>query len=150
MRSITAARTLLYLGILAFSLFAASCSTPMLSCRSDYFGKKNLASVIIDTPDPRKDTPYFGQRLFVQWLLPPSILKKGPCDLHINYRLRNGEEKSEILAVTQSFGSYKLLITGDDYTEKGGLLSYLVSIQQDGHSIAESRHKFWIHKIIVE
>jgi len=118
--------------------------------QSDYFSKKNLASTAVDTPDPHKDIAYFGQRILIDWYIPLSTFNKNPCTLHIDYRLRNAEEENQVLEITKPIGSYTFLIKDEDYSKKGGLLSYLITIQQEKNIVAESRHKFWMNKIHVE
>ena len=130
-------------------LLLCSCGRQQLYVRSEYFTKKDLASVVIDTPDPRKDMPYFGQRIAVEWNLPATVIRNNDCELKIYYRLLDGTERTKELKLEQRLGKYELLITGDDYTVSGGLLSYLVTITQNGHIIAESRHKFWVNPIII-
>ena len=136
--------------IVVICILLCSCSSPTLLVRSSYYSQRNLASTVVDTPDPRKDTPYFGQRISMQWHIPASIYNQNPCELHIVYRLYNGEEKTKTFPLEQSLGEYILVIDGDDYVKKGGLLSYLVTILQDNKIIAESHHKFWVNKIIVD
>ncbi len=133
------------------SFFIFSCTTPLLSVRSDYYNKKNLASCVVDTPDPRKDHPYYGQRIYINWALPFSTLKKAPCTLRILYRVNKSEEEGvEEHAITNALGSSVFRIGEERYKETGGLLSYKIAIIQEGKEIAVSKHKFWVEKITLK
>jgi hypothetical protein len=131
--------------VLAF--LAISCSHPSLHIRSEYFSKKDLASFAVDTPDPLKDTNYFGQRLTISWNVPSALLKTAPVEVRLIVRLANGEERTCHIPIEKSFGFTLYPIVGDDYTKKGGLQSYYAELKADGKPIAKSRHKFWVEKI---
>jgi hypothetical protein len=132
---------------LFLAFFVLSCSRPSLHVRSEYFSKRDLASFAIDTPDPLKDTNFFGQRLSISWQVPSTLLKEGKVEIHLIVRLANGEEKTSLIPIEKSFGFTFFPIVGDDYTKKGGLQSYFATLQVNGKIIAKSRHKFWVEKI---
>ena len=46
------------------------CSTPEIKARTFYTSRKDLASYVIDTPDPEKRTIGQGQVIWVRWTCP--------------------------------------------------------------------------------
>lgn len=135
---------------LSLLLFLTSCSHPSLTVQSDYWTPRDLASMHVDTPDPRKSSSDFGQRLNISWYIPKKTFKEGPCELVCHVRLKNQELKVETVPLHTACGSYSLQIVGDDFFKKGGLLSYLIELKASGHTIASSQHKFWAEPIIVQ
>lgn len=131
--------------ILAIALTA--CTKPGLTIRSEYFTKKNLASVHVDTPDPRKMSMDFGQRIILSWYLPKETFNAGQTTLTVRIRLQNGEEKTEAFPLTATHGTKIINVFGEDFTVKGGIQSYFASIDVNGKSVASSRHKLWSEKI---
>ncbi len=138
----------LFVTIITLSLLFTSCSRSKLSVRSDYFGKKDLSSVVVDTPDPEKDT-YFGQRLFIVWMLTSSDFAKGNSSLDVAIRLKNGDLKELTFPLTSRWGTKIIKIQGEEYKKTKGLESYLVTIHSGPIILAKSRHKFWIETIKV-
>lgn len=136
--------------LLCALLFISSCSSSHLSVRSDFFNKSDLASVKINTPDPDKTAPIFGERIYVDWYTPYSVFKEAPLALHLRIKLKNGEEKDTVVPLESSFGSYMYSICGEDFNEKGGLLSYYIFLTSGEKVIASSRHKLWVDTIVIK
>lgn len=135
--------------LLSCLTLTASCRTTDLTVRSEYYNKEHLASYTMDTPDPRKNSSSFGQRLIINWSVPESTYQKGPLELVLRVRLKNGEEKNVKILLTKRAGQTFFPIFGNDFTKKGGLQSYFVELQSAGKTIDKNRHKLWVEMIKV-
>jgi len=129
------------------SFFFASCSTAHLYVRSENYSRQDLASYAMDTPDPRKTSPDFGQRLVINWQVAESTFQKGPLELVLSVKLKNGEEKTSKTVLTKRQGRTFYPIFGNDYVKKGGLQSYFVELRSCGKTLTSSQHKLWVKKI---
>ena len=129
-----------------FALFV-SCRSADLSVRSEYYSREHLASVKMDTPDPKKESSAFGQRLIINWTVSESTFKEAPLELLLLVKLKNGEEKTTKIKLTRRQGQTFYPIFGNDYAKKGGLQSYRVELQSGGKTLTRSRHKLWVEKI---
>lgn len=136
-----------YALFLFVSYLTVGCTGSKLDVRSEYYSRKNLASVVVDTPDPRKESSDFGQRLVLNWSVPEKTFREGDVELILCVRLKNGEEKTTRIALTKSHGKTFYPIFGKDYTKKGGLQSYFAKLQSQGKVLAKSKHKLWVEKL---
>jgi hypothetical protein len=128
-------------------LLCASCTKPTLHVRSEYYGRRDLASCALGTPDPKKASAGFGQRLIINWGVPYETFRTTACIIKLQVRLNNGEEKTTMIPLTKARGMTFYPIFGADYTEKGGLQSYYAELESSGKTIAKSRHKLWVARI---
>lgn len=135
----------LILSIIAVSLTA--CSTKPLDVTTEYWSRKDLASSIMDTPDPNKDKPIFGQRILISWSVSKKTFDEGLLELLIKVKLKNGQQTDQKIALEKSSGTYIFPIYGDDFTKKEGLQSYLIELQSNGQTIGTKRHKLWVNPI---
>jgi hypothetical protein len=126
---------------------SSSCNRTKLSVRSEYYSRQNLASYIIDTPDPRKEGSDFGQRLIINWAVPENIFQQTKVTLVLQVRLKNGDDKLTRIVLRNRTGRTFYPIFGKDYTKKGGLQSYLVRLEANGETLARSRHKLWVERV---
>lgn len=127
-------------------LFLTSCSSRPLTVQTEYWRQKDLASYIVDTPDPQKQEPVFGQRIRISWHAP----QNDALSLNVTIRLKNGDELQETYPLKKPSGELIVPVVGDNYSNKGGILSYRVLLQSGTEVIAESRHRFWVERINVE
>jgi hypothetical protein len=134
-----------YLFLLILTLTA--CNKPTLSVRSEYYGRNHLASVHVDTPDARKESHAFGQRLMISWSVSESTFEEGSLELIVQVALKNGEIKTSKVVLTQRQGQTFYPVFGKDYTKKGGIESYRVELQSKGQIVAKSQHKLWVERI---
>jgi len=137
------------LAILALFLCTA-CKSPMLNVQTEYFGRNDLASVIVDTPDPDKQEPIFGQRLYISWKLSKEQFADKPIALFCQVKLKKGQLIEKRVPLTKASGTYIFPIVGPDYTQKGGLLSYQIKLMTGDIVISTSRHKFWVDEIKIQ
>jgi hypothetical protein len=136
--------------VILLLLLFASCTSRPLHVQSEYFRRQDLASYIVDTPDPAKSLPVFGQRLRISWSVTKKEFKSGPLSLEITVRLKNGEKQFLTKALDAASGECLFEVTGENYTEKGGILSYRVDLLVSGKPIAERHHRFWVEEITVK
>lgn len=129
------------------SLVLTACAHKPLSVQTEYFRPKDLASYIIDTPDPDKEADIFGQRICISWNIPQARFSKNKAQLSIAVRLKNGDEKAQTIALETRSGSMLYPVVGPDFFVKGGILSYLIRLESEGELIAESKHRFWVEKV---
>lgn len=135
------------LTIILFCGLATACSShPSLYVRMQYWGREALASTIVDTPDPEKRLPP-SQRLIIEWSIPSASWQEGNCALHITCRLKNGDFLKETYPIDSCSGTYLFPVAGKNYTEKGGIFSYLVELKSGDTTLASSHHKLWVTPI---
>jgi len=77
--------------------------------QTDYIGKRNLASYVVNTPDPELLNPPIGQRLVINWLLPPNTACND-LQLKIFIRFRNKELLEKDLNINCSNGTYTYFV----------------------------------------
>ncbi len=133
--------------LLLLALSVSSCKSPTLSVDTGYFTRSDLASVKIGTPDPHKQEPIFGQRLYISWNATKEQMALGPLQLHIKVLLKKGKMLDEKVPLHTAAGTYIFPITGTNYTEEGGLLSYEIALLANDTQLSVSRHKFWVDQI---
>jgi len=136
-----------YIIFLLFLL--SSCASKPLDVQTEYWRRQDLASYIIDTPDPAKAEPLFGQRIRISWSVSKKEFNQGPLSLEITVRLRNDEKLFHTKTLESPSGEYLFEVIGDNYTKKGGVLSYRVDLLSNGTIIHERHHKFWVEEITV-
>lgn len=128
-------------------LLTVSCKQRELSVDTTYFTRKDLASVVVDTPDPDKEKPIFGQRLYINWEVTKQQFAMGPLELHIQLMLKKGSMMEDRIPLNEASGTYIFPIVSSDYTKEGGLLSYKITLLSNGKELAVTRHKFWVDQI---
>ena len=125
-----------------FSL--TGCVGPRVQARSFYTSRRDLASLIIDTPDPEKTTKRLGQRIWVTWQTPSY-----DADTHLAVTLRfvDGTERDELHPVLSKLGEAYIEISPKETRKTGGLLSYKILLCQKEAILAITKHKLWVEKI---
>ncbi len=128
--------------------FGIGCArSPWIKARTEYVDMKQLASVAVDTPDPKKDTAYWGERLFMRWDM---ASKSGLGALTIRIRLRDGSEKQIQKAIEGNSGTEQISLDSYEYNLNGGILSYKIELSIDGKVIASTSHRLWYEPITTE
>jgi hypothetical protein len=147
--------SIIYQVLLIFIIFGGmSCTTtPWIKVRTEFYDQKQLASVAVDTPDPKKEHAYWGQRLLIQWNIGkiPTTAKQDSLlpqnELLIRVRLKNGKDKVEKRPLTGTSGIEYFTIDTYDYTHSGGVLSYHIELLQNGKVLQQSSHRLWVELI---
>lgn len=129
--------------------FCSACSNAPLSVQTEYFSRNDLASVIVDTPDPGKQQHIFGQRLYISWSVTEEQFEQ-PLELDCHIKLKNGQVLEQKIRLKLPVGTYIFPIIGENYTTNGGLLSYQIKLKANGKVLATTQHKFWVKKIDIE
>lgn len=129
---------------LLFSLSCTGCGGPTVHARSLYTGRRDLASYIIDTPDPEKETKRLSQKIWVSWFTPVCNEK---TTLAAYLHFEDGSERDEIYPITSHSGKVFIEISPEEYRKTGGILSYKILLRQDGVPVAVSQHKLWAEKV---
>jgi hypothetical protein len=133
--------------ILIFSLFALSaCSAAKVRARTLYTDRSFLASRIRDTPDPAKGSTGQGQLLWIRWNVPENY-----TDLHLDaiIRFTDKTDRTEQIPLKGLFGAESIEISSTEFTEKGPILSYQILLKNGEKTLASTKHKLWVEKIII-
>jgi len=104
-----------------------------------------LASVKVDTPDPRRENPPEGQKLLIAWDFPKSLYDQG-LSLKATVRLWNNEEQIFCFPVER-----KRDTTSFFFPASNKILTYRIQIiAADGHLVETWEHQFWTQLIQIE
>lgn len=132
------------------ALLGTSCSKYYLSVQQQWVDINYLASVQVNTPDPRKSKPPLGQMLIMDWHIPSRILKQNP-QLVLDLILWDYTAKTVTLPIKGrlNYTTYELL--NEEYEKTDGILTYRARIvTQDGTIFRESKHQLWVNLINIE
>jgi hypothetical protein len=124
--------------------FLTSCGSAKVRARTLYTNRSNLASRILDTPDPLKGNTGLGQCIWVRWNVPKQY---NDLQLDVTIRFENKTERHELFPVQGLFGTLSIEISPSEYLEKGPLLSYQILLKSGDCVVASTRHKLWVEKI---
>lgn len=126
------------------------CDKYYLSLRQMPIDVSYLASSHVNTPDPRRLDPPRGQKIVLQWAVPPELLEKKPqIVFHMIYK--NHTEKTVIYPIESRLGYEVYSLLDKDYDETGGLLTYKADIITSDHQIyREWKHQLWVNLITLE
>ena len=130
----------LVLGLVALT----ACSSPEIKARSFYTSRKDLASYVLDTPDPEKSTMGLGQVVWVRWVAPR--VEEGVV-IDATMRFKDGSEKNTVYPVDSKWGWLMIEIPSKERTEKGDLLSYKILLRRNDEVLASTQHKLWVEKV---
>ena len=117
---------------------------PSVQARSFYTSRRDLASFVVDTPDPEKSTKRLGQKIWVTWQTPSY---NENTHLEVTIRFIDGRERQETLPITSKIGEMYIQITPHEVVATGGLLSYKILLTQKEEVLATTKHKLWVEKI---
>ena len=128
-------------------LFLTSCSAPHVTARTFYTSRKDLASYILDTPDPEKTTIGLGQVIWVRWAAPRAA---NGVVIDATLRFTGGSEKNTVYPVDSIGGWLMIEIPAEERKERGDLLSYNILLRRNDETIAKTQHKLWVEKIEIK
>ncbi len=115
------------------------------------YGKKNLASYQLDTPDSLKATQDPTELLTIEWKIASKPhLEMNSYYLQAHIRFKDGSEKSVETAIHTAEGSTIMMIDSKDHKARGEITSYKIDLFDSLQKLATSRHKLWIEQIIIE
>ena len=131
-------------------LFLTGCDKYYLSLRQIPIDATYLASSHVGTPDPRQANPPHGQKIVLQWAVPPELLQKNP---QIVFRViyNNHTEKTFVYPIESRMGYEVYSLLNQDYDAVGGILTYRADIMTPDKNIyREWKHQLWVNLITLE
>lgn len=140
-------RAKLFGTLLLVLLCGVGCQRQPLLVETEYVNVRSLASHWVSTPDPNRNCPAMGQRLFVSWRLSPSYLTYD--DLHVELTVRFGDNSEDCRSfpVTCFLGTYTYSALDDDYWNRCGIRTYRARLFGGGCVLEEWRHQLWAELI---
>ena len=133
-------------GLLAGFMCLTACSTPEISARTFYTSRRDLASYVIDTPDPEKTTMGIGQEIWVRWIC-PQVDPQTVIDTTIRFNDRS--ERHAVYPVDSRYGWLTLEVPSDEHKEKGDILSYKILLKHGDEVLASTQHKLWVEAVTI-
>jgi hypothetical protein len=133
----------LFLGLVSLT----ACSSPRIQARSFYTSRKDLASYVLDTPDPEKSTMGLGQVIWVRWIIPH--VEEGVV-IDATLRFKNGSEKNTVYPLSSKWGWLMIEIPSEERAEKGDLLSYKILLRRNDEILSSTKHKLWVEKVEIK
>jgi len=127
-------------------VFITGCTKPTVTARSFYTSRKELASYVIDTPDPAKSTEGLGQLIWVSWKA-PKLQKDTYLDAII--RFHDGSEEHTCYPISRGWGWMMIPISPEIRTKRHGMLSYKIILRHNETELAHTQHKLWVEKIAI-
>jgi hypothetical protein len=140
----------LYMVTLLSLVLLAGCTIEKLNVRTEYLSHENLASYIVETPDPLLNNPPIGQQLIVSWSLPKNYLDYEDLHLEITMRFRNREQIVKNICVTKVSGMFIYKLLNNEFIEKEGIQTYKVELIGGGEVLECWRHQLWVELIVLE
>lgn len=136
-----------FIALTFFCLCLAGCEKYYLSLRQVPVNAQYLASTHVGTPDPRQAHPPHGQKVVLQWAIPPELLEKKP---QITFRAiyRNHTEKTVVYPIDSRLGYEVYSLLDEEFDTTGGLLTYSADIETEDGTIYRSwKHQLWVNLI---
>ncbi len=129
-------------------LLLTGCSKYYLSLRQIPVDATYLASSQVNTPEPR--TPPHGQKIVLQWAVPPELLEQMPQIIfHVVYK--NHTEKTFVYPIESRLGFEVYTLINQDYDATGGILTYAAEIMTPDHQVyREWKHQLWVNLITLD
>ncbi|MDN3504507.1 MAG: hypothetical protein P0S95_02890 [Rhabdochlamydiaceae bacterium] len=135
-----------------FLLILIGTSCRPLSVDRRYTNSGSLASNFVKSPDPLKENPPLGEKLWVSWKLPSKYFRNNDKYI-LNLRVvkKNLEEDVVTFPVTHRIGRVVYSCMGEQYSESGGVLTYKAEIVTlDGVVIKTVKQSMWFTPIHVD
>lgn len=127
--------------------FFSSCTPHSLSVQTDFLRREQLASYHVNTPDPMLNEPLLGQRLMVNWKVPPYYLHYPNLHLRIVIRFLNRTQLIKEIPIDTPAGIYIYVIQNEEFLERKGFLTYKVEMIGDNFILKEWQHQLWTELI---
>lgn len=136
---------LFFMRFFAFSLFwfLCSCSKNYLYVQQEVYNEESLASTMVKTPDPRRDTPFYGQKILIGWDFPLSQFRKD-LSLKLTVRFWNNEEKTFEEKISKQRHYTSFFFSNNEKDREKKILTYKVDVfTKEGTIIQTWEHQFW-------
>lgn len=141
-----------FLTLLGVVLLTSGCTRHVLVVQHNYASFEDLASFHVDTPDPRKECPPYGQRLMVTWNLPacvPLDTEQGSLSLRLYLRYGNRETETMTWPLRRRQGSVCYELLDQAYEEKKGIFTYKAQIEAGDTPLYCWYHQLWSDVILL-
>ncbi len=109
---------------------------------------EDFASTHVGTPDPRLDSSWVGEELWVTWSLPAEEFCQTDTQLRVQLRFTKGQEVVQVVSLPNHKGRWRYQHIGESYEKEGPIEAYLVQIFQNEQPLAEQKHALWVEKIV--
>ena len=137
------------LSVFLLMFVLSSCGKEHVSVFYEFVTTEDLASVQIDTPDPRRDLDEEKERLFVTWSLPYGSSKRS-WNIILKVRYHDYTQEEFNIPVDQKRGSYVFELSPEEYKQKKGLLAFKAELFVDGELYDQWTHILWADLIEVK
>ncbi|MGM0440011.1 MAG: hypothetical protein ACQEP8_02720 [Chlamydiota bacterium] len=143
-----------YLLLVMVLIALQGCSLTKLDVERYPIDKAHLASSYVNTPDPRQEGVYIGQRMIAKWSLPEDMLLQSSVQdlslkLLLTLRFGNSEEKVLVHHIKGAKGSFEYVLKDEDYLQKDGIQTYKAEILLGEKVITSWNHQMWTDYINV-
>jgi hypothetical protein len=140
-------RIVLFLGILILT----GCSRTTLTVDRYAILPSDLPSNYVDSPDPRKNDPPYGQVLDVSYRIKSKKKQSMPYLLLLKVIYKNLEEETVSQTIFNDEGKFAFEVLNDKFEGTGGILTYKAEIMTfDGDQLADFKHRLWFELISFE
>jgi len=128
-------------------LFLTGCHHHHLSICQQTIDPSYLASMHVNTPDPRQNNPPFGQQLIIEWVVPKSTLMESP-ELVLNVIYWDYTQETVRFPIKKRAGYRLFPLLREKFEEKKGFLTYKAEIvDKEGRIFKEWKHQLWVKLI---
>lgn len=132
------------------ALLLVGCTQNKLTVFTEYLSIESLPSYHIGTPDPRLYNPDVGERLHIQWSLPPQEYT-GSLKLKLSLHFGDRTEKVHWADLSSPSGTYIYTLINQDYWDKKGIFTYKVELfQDDSGECGKCAIQTWTHMLYAE
>lgn len=109
-----------------------------------------LASTHVGTPDPRQAHPPLGQKLIIDWNVPPEVLAQEPkVFVHLIYK--DHSQKEAVYPILYRSGTKVYSLLNEEFEKTKGLLTYRAQIVlADGSVYKDWKHQLWVNLITLD
>lgn len=131
-------------------LILTGCDKYYLSLRQVPVNAQYLASTHVGTPDPRQAHSPKGQKIVLQWAVPPELLQKKPQIIfHAIYK--DHTEKTIVYPIDSRLGYEVYSLLDEEFEKTGGLLTYCADIMtEDKQVYRQWKHQLWVNLITLD
>ena len=132
------------------AVFLSGCQKYYISISQERVDKDYLASVALNTPDPRLKNPPLGEKLIIEWKVSKEYLAQKPTlYLHVIYKDYTEAFFTYKMPYKMDYAVYDLL--GEEYLRKKGILTYQAEVRApEEKPFLEWRHQLFTKLIVIE
>jgi hypothetical protein len=136
--------------VLLVLLAGFSCQKNYLYVQQEVVDHSSLASFAVQSPDPRLNEPYHGQKILISWDFPKSQFEK-KLSMKLTVRFWDNEEQEFVFPVDKKryYTSYFFSNPLKDKNKK--ILTYKIDVfSEKNELIQEWQHQFWTKLIKID